>query len=253
MTCVISTIQRFPIKGLSPERLDRTALQPGQGVPGDRAYAFAVAGAPFDAAAPRHLAKTNFLMLMRDEALARLATRFDPATQMLSIADEGATLIDGCVAHADDRARLENFFQEYLGLVDRPHLVQAEGHMFSDRAEKVISFQNLASIEEFEQRVGADVAPVRFRANIHLAGLEPWVEFGWIGRRIRVGGATLQVIDPIRRCAATTVNPATAERDLNIPKLLMEHYGHMNMGIYVRVLEGGEIAAGNAVEVGAPA
>ena len=35
----IASIYRYPVKGLSPEALDRTALAPGQTVPLDRAYA----------------------------------------------------------------------------------------------------------------------------------------------------------------------------------------------------------------------
>jgi uncharacterized protein YcbX len=248
MTCVISEIYRFPIKGLSPERLDRVALAVRSGLPGDRAFAFALAKTPFNPAAPKYLPKTNFLMLMRDEALARLATRYDPIDNRLSIIENGRSHIEGSLAVIEDRARLESFFQNYLDLDAPPRLVQAEGHMFSDRGEKLVSLQNLASIEEFAGRVGVTVDPIRFRANVLVRGLAPWQEMDWIGRNVRLGTATLQVVDPIKRCAATTVNPATARRDLNVPKLLMEHYGHMNMGIYARVVMAGEIAIGDPIE-----
>lgn len=250
MTYVISDIFRFPIKGLSPERLERARLEVRQSVPGDRAFAFELANGPFDPAAPRHLPKTNFLMLMRDEALARLATRFEPETRTLHISQDGAEQISASLADAAGRTRLENFFQEYLDLDARPRLVQAEGHMFSDRGEKLISLQNLGSIKEFGSRVSAEVHPIRFRANVYVEGIAPWEEMSWIGRNIRLGTATLQVVDPIRRCAATTVNPQTAERDINVPKLLMEEYGHMNMGIYARVVAAGEIASGDTLEIG---
>jgi uncharacterized protein YcbX len=251
MTCVISDIFRFPIKGLSPERLSRISLVERRGLPGDRQYAFALARSEFDPAVPLHLPKTNFLMLMRDEELAKLATAFDPATLILTIRQDGVEVMSGNLAAPADRARLENFFQEYLRLDARPRLVQAENHMFSDRGEKLVSLQNLASIAEFGNRVGKNVHPIRFRANVHLDGLEPWQEMAWVGRNIRLGGATLQVVDPIRRCAATTVNPDTAERDINVPKLLMEEYGHMNMGIYARVISAGDIASGDSLDVAA--
>lgn len=250
MVGVISEIFRFPLKGLSPERLPHVELRARHGLPGDRAYAFALASSAFDPAAPRHMPKTNFLMLMRDEELARLDTSFDAAKQTLTVRQDGVEVIGGSVAEATGRARLENFFQEYLRLDARPRLVQAEDHMFSDRGEKLVSLQNLASIAEFGARVGAEVQPIRFRANVHLHGLEPWEEMEWIGRNFCLGSATLQVVDPIRRCAATTVNPETAERDVNVPKLLMEEYGHMNMGIYARVIAPGAIAEGDKLEIG---
>ena len=104
-------------------------------------------------------------------------------------------------------------------------------------------------MQETDWSPGADVDPVRFRANLLIDGLPSWEEFSWPGKHLKIGGATLEVIDPIRRCAATCVNPTTAERDLPIPTFLMEGYGHMNTGIYARVIEGGEIAVGNELTV----
>jgi len=245
----VKEIHRYPIKGLSVEKLPFVVLGPRQSIPGDRAFAFARASAPFDPAKPQHLPKANFLMLMRDEELARLKTNFDPATRRLTLREGGVTVIDGVLGNPADSRRLENFFQEYLDLQERPRFVEAPGHMFSDRAEKVISILNLASLRELANRIGAEVDPIRFRANLLIDGLAEWEEFTWPGRHITIGGATLEVIDPIRRCAATCVNPTTAERDLKIPTFLMESYGHMNTGIYARVIDGGEIAAGDDVSV----
>jgi len=245
----VKEIHRYPVKGLSVERLPFVVLSPRQSLAGDRAFAFARASAPFDPANPQHLPKANFLMLMRDEELARLHTSFDPATRKLTVRQGGVTVIDGVLGDPADSRRLENFFQEYLDLQDRPRFVEAPGHMFSDRAEKVISILNLASVRELASRIGAEVDPVRFRANLLIDGLSEWEEFTWPGRHIGIGGATLEVIDPIRRCAATCVNPSTAERDLKIPTFLMESYGHMNTGIYARVIAGGEIALGDNVSV----
>ena len=62
----------------------------------------------------------------------------------------------------------------------------------------------------------------------------------------RSGGGALR---RTRRCAATEVNPATAERDAKPPKWLLEHYGHADLGIYAEVLEGGRVAVGDALEL----
>jgi len=55
------------------------------------------------------------------------------------------------------------------------------------------------------------------------------------------------VVSPITRCAATTVNPATARRDVNVPRELMQHFGHNYMGVYAEVLEGGYLAVGDTL------
>jgi uncharacterized protein YcbX len=49
------------------------------------------------------------------------------------------------------------------------------------------------------------------------------------------------------RCAATNVNPVTAERDMALPATMMERYGHRELGIYLQILDGGIIAPGATV------
>src|SRR6266536_2620057 len=119
--------------------------------------------------------------------------------------------------------------------------------------DKYVSLINLASIAALEAFVAAPVDPLRFRANIYLEPAPAWSELDWIGSEITLGGARLRVIAPITRCAATQVNPATAERDLDIPAALQRGFGHNLMGIYAEVVEGGEIAIGDGLMLLPPA
>ena len=48
-----------------------------------------------------------------------------------------------------------------------------------------------------------------------------------------------------QRCAATNVNLETARRDVNIPLQLKQAFGHVDMGIYVSVINGGTIRQGD--------
>ena len=59
----------------------------------------------------------------------------------------------------------------------------------------------------------------------------------------------MRVVSPITRCAATEVNPDTAERDLDTVAALRRHFGHNLMGIYAEVTEGGPIAVGDTLSV----
>ena len=85
MPITISSIYRYPVKGLSPEQLSQTTLSPGCCLPEDRRFAIALASTRFDPERPRWLPKRCFAMLMRDEKLARLDTRFDAGTCELTI------------------------------------------------------------------------------------------------------------------------------------------------------------------------
>jgi uncharacterized protein YcbX len=77
MVGTVTAIYRYPVKGLSAERMDRVALMPGQCLPHDRRFAIALGSTRFNPQRPEWLSKIHFIMLMRDEKLARLETRFD--------------------------------------------------------------------------------------------------------------------------------------------------------------------------------
>ena len=61
--------------------------------------------------------------------------------------------------------------------------------------------------------IAAPVDPLRFRANVYFDGVADWSELDWLEREIVLGAARLRVVSAITRCAATEVNPLSAERD----------------------------------------
>ena len=77
----IADLYRYPIKGLSPEKMASLTLLREHGIPFDREYALALGTTAFDPDHPEPLDKGFFLMLRNNEALAALSTRFDPATR----------------------------------------------------------------------------------------------------------------------------------------------------------------------------
>jgi uncharacterized protein len=91
--------------------------------------------------------------------------------------------------------------------------------------------------------------PLRFRGNIHLAGLEAWAEFDLVGRTIALGTAELEVLKRIDRCAATDVDPGAGLRDLRLVATLEQNLQHHDCGIYARVTRSGLIRPGDAMRV----
>jgi uncharacterized protein YcbX len=254
MAAAIAAIYRYPVKGLSAEAMGRVSLTPGACLPEDRRFAIALGTTAFDPRHPTWLPKTVFVMLMRDEALARLETRFDPQTGRLSIAQDGRLLLDAPIGEPDGARRIAAFLEGFLeGRVKGPlRVVAAPGHTFADARRKpnattdqYVSLIGLASIRALEAAIGAAVDPLRFRANLYFDGPPAWRELDWLGREIGVGGVQLRPIAAITRCAATQVNPLTADRDLDIVAALERCFGHNLMGIYAEVAGGGEIAVGD--------
>jgi uncharacterized protein YcbX len=105
---------------------------------------------------------------------------------------------------------------------------------------------NLATVGAIENVVGAGVDPLRFRANLYVAGWPPWYELDLVGHEIAIGtGARIKIVKRIVRCAAIDVDPVTGIRDLSIPHALMRSFGHADCGVYGEVVKAGEIAVGD--------
>jgi MOSC domain-containing protein len=250
----IHAIYRYPVKGLSPEPLARTHLAVGATLPADRLYAIENGPSGFDLAAPRHFPKQRYLMLMRNERLARLRTRFDDTTHTLAIEQDSREAARGDLRTPGGRAAVERFFAHFCAdeLRGAPKVLHAPGFSFSDVAAKVVSIINLATVAAVENAVGVPVHPLRFRGNLYVSGWPAWGEFDLLGREITVGkSARLKIVKRIVRCAATNVDPDTGIRDLSIPQTLMRSFGHADCGVYGEVAEAGDIAVGDELSEGA--
>jgi GntR family transcriptional regulator/MocR family aminotransferase len=245
----VKAIYRYPIKGLSPEALPRVELCEGGAFPFDRVFALVRPGAPIDPEAPKWAKKGLFLMSMLDDGLSEVTTSVDPATLRLTIARERTPLLVADLGTRDGRADVEAFFHKQVpGLRETPRLVRSRDGHFMDKPENLISVINLATVRELERLWGHAIDPLRFRANIYIDDIPPWREFDWVGADLHIGGVAFRVDRRNGRCGATNVNPVTGRRDLDIPGALRAAFGHKDVGIYLRALEGGVVAVGDAVE-----
>jgi uncharacterized protein YcbX len=248
----IRSIYRYPVKGLSPQALEHAGLTVGGTLPHDRLYAIENGPTGFDPANPAYFPKQRFLMLMRNERLAALKTDYDEATHTLTIRHDGREAARGDLRTGEGRAAVEAFMNTFCAddLRGPAKVLQGQGHSFSDVAKKVVSIINLASVAALEAAVGQPVDPLRFRANLYVAGWPAWHEFALMGQELTAGGARLKVAKRIVRCAATNVDPQSGIRDLEIPQTLMRTFDHMDCGVYAEVIGGGDIKLGDTI--GAP-
>jgi uncharacterized protein YcbX len=247
----VEYLYRYPVKGLTAEALEAAEVEPGGCIPWDRSFALAQGDAPFDPAAPAWLQKTNFMCQMRNAKIAALASVFEPRDGTLTIrAPDGSFASENALSTVG-RARITAFLTGYLGDEVRgsPLFHHVPGHSFCDQREKVVSLINIASLHDYEAKVGARRHRRRFRANVWFSGAAPWSERGWVGQQIQLGGAVLRITRGITRCPATEVNPETGERDADPVAELRQLYGHVELGIHAKVIEGGRFALGDAIEV----
>src|SRR5215469_1699822 len=162
MAITIAAIYRYPVKGLSAETMSRVALIPGECLPHDRRFAIALGSTRFDPRRPEWLPKTRFIMLMRDERLALVQTRFDPESGELEIVENGRMLLCAPLTEPEGCRLVAEFFADLLGrdaLDGALRVVEAPGHAFADArrkpnatTDKYVSLINRASIAALEAK-----------------------------------------------------------------------------------------------------
>jgi uncharacterized protein YcbX len=230
--------------------MEAVDLASGDGLPQDRRFAFAQGEGAFDPAAPQWLPKRNFACLAVNARIAGIHAAYDPRTNALLLT-AGEARLAADLRTEEGRRAAEDWLAAYLGEEVRGglRLAEAPGHAFTDIPEKAVSLIGLASVAELGERAGMALDPLRFRANLLFSGAAPFAELDWVGRELLLGKARLKVFKQIQRCAATEVNPDTAQRDAKPPLWLRKQYGHAHMGVYATVLEGGRVAVGDALEL----
>ena len=246
----LTDIWRHPIKAHGFEALEQVSLIAGQTMPWDRAWAVAHDAARLDVDTAEWAPCSNFCRGAKAPSLMAIAAQVDVAagTVALSHPDQGAITIDP--ADPDDAARLIAWLRP-LNPPDRAapaRLYAVPGRGLTDSDFASVSIASHASRRAMEQKMGADLSPLRFRCNLWLDdGLAPWEEFDWIGREFSIGAVIFQAVEPISRCNAIKANPETGRRDIDPLAALDRDWGHQDFGILARVVTGGTIARGDTV------
>jgi len=244
----LERICRYPVKGFAGQNLDKAALAPGRGLPYDRHLAIVSGNRPETPAIGGWVPSRTFIQNTVFDDLLTFDCRFDPERDHLEFARRDGDRIRICLNVADDLKAANTVLARWFrgGPLGAVHLVrQSVEHGFWDYTDSMISIINLQSVESLARGAGQKLDPARFRGNLYIAGLPAWEEFSWTGKIVRVGETELQIIRPILRCAATSVDPESGVRDFNVPGLMQQKFGHAFCGVYARVISPGPIRIGD--------
>lgn len=194
----VTSLRRWPVKSMAGERLDALSLD-RWGATGDRTHAV------FDVfkGAPR---RVNAEVLPR---LLAWAAAYPSATVARDAPPQAVVTAPDGTARAWDDPELPAALAADLG---RPVTLAREPRGQQDRPATVhVTVE--ASLRALEESLGRPVDVARFRSNIHLdLDAEPYEEQRWLGRRLRIGDAELEVVEGCERCAIPTRDPETQEK-----------------------------------------
>jgi uncharacterized protein YcbX len=121
--------------------------------------------------------------------------------------------------------------------------------------EYPVSLLSQASIDFMGERLssGRKFEGRRFRPNFLIDGCSPHEEDLWLGGVVQIGAELrLRLVAPDPRCAITTLDPDTGERDFDVPRLLLSYRPSARapyFGVYGAVETTGTVSVGDAVEL----
>lgn len=249
MTGRIAHIIRHPIKSIGYEEIPAVSLTEGHCLPFDRVWAISHEAAGFDSPLGEWAAKRNFV---RGVAAPQLMAVTAKATDKgLSLNHPGQWRITLDPDRPEDQVKLIEWLRP-LWPDNRPApraVERVDGVSLADMKQPYVSILSRASLAQLADAASQPVSIHRFRSNLWVDGWEPGAERELIGKRLKIGGATLEIEMPITRCRATCANPETGEQDLETLDLLQSLWGNHQFGLYGRVVSGGDLFQGDAVEI----
>ena len=247
----VSDLWRYPIKSHGRESIDTVELTAGQTMPWDRHWAVTHGDSKFDAESPAWMMCRNFMIGASSPSLAGISAELDEKNEALTLRHTKLGELIFWPDNAQDQARFLDWVRPLCPADQRQPvgLVAAPNRGMTDTDYPTLSIVTNASHRAVEGRIGRPLERERWRGNIWLDGPSLWEEFEWIGKRIQIGGAVLEVIEPIQRCKHTMANPLSGVRDTDTLAALNEGFGHQDFGVYATVVESGNVSCGDTAKV----
>jgi uncharacterized protein YcbX len=223
----IAEIRRYPVKAMGGESLQSVEVD-SRGLVGDRWFSVV------DAEGKLATGKNSRRFRRFDEI-------FDYSAVM---ADDEARVVGPSGSWRVGDAELGRALAEHLGAEVR--VQRGTGSPFQDAGQ--VSLVGTASLDWCREHLDVDGDRRRIRPNLVVRTTEPFVEEGWSGATIRVGGVELRVVERIERCRMVDIaQEGLAEQAGWLKALARER--DLCLGVYADVTSVGSLAIGDRVHL----
>lgn len=270
-------LYRHAVKGLSADSLQQVTLTVGDAFPDDRRFALLIkpGKVEFSPIEPVWLHKENFLcaftapelmasweakyQIKDDESMTESETKTKRLLTLQHRQSQQIVLDDIDLATNTGKEQLASFFSQLSNqeLVCVAAESKDHSHQFGNTSSgiksngnsRTIHIINSETVKEISKTFGCHINPTRFRPNIVMEGLAPWEEFNWVGKKVKCGSTTLEVIKQTVRCKGVSMDPIDPDNVLDIPGMLSKFYPQYGpyLGVYAQVVESGTIQIGDLV------
>ena len=261
MSATISSINYCPVKSVSFQTIENCKIKKDIGIVNDRIFAFAKdldkeQAKLFEKSPDDRKGKWNKVLTLKNSpALNKYNFIFKDEKLTLTLKDKEILTID--INQLEQREALSNKISELESSLKQPiTLMKNREFPFFDTSisNKVnfvnsVSLLNIQSINDFQKKIERNVESSIFRGNICIDGIEPWKEREWIGKIIKINDVTFKVEKNIPRCVAINLKPQTDDNSFNLLQSLKKTYNHFEMGIYLTVLNDGQINIGDSISI----
>ena len=252
----VSAIYTSPVKSMALQT--PSSVQVGfSGIADDRR--FHLIDARGRLVTQRQLGRMVLILAAYDIESERLSLIFPDGQRLEDIVDVADAVttqvwgreVHGRVAAGDWNTALSEFCQSEVRLVKTDGICQTFD-------EYPVSLVSQASIDFLGQKAGGSKTfeSKRFRPNFLIDGCSPHEEDFWLGGVIGIGPELrLRLVAPDPRCAITTLDPATGQRDFDTPRLLQTYRPAVRasyFGVYASVETPGLVTVGDPVAVVVP-
>lgn len=239
----LSQIWRHPIKSLGAERVKEIKLEEGGTIPWDRRWALTYLNSRFDLQNPRWYPCQTFLRGSIAPLFAAVSAKLNEETGAITLMHPD---LNDLTFDLEDESSHSSFIKWVNPICPQnapvpTSLCRVPNRGMTDTDYPSISLNSLSSLSDLSDYMGLELHPRRFRGNLWVEELKPWYEEELIGKTLRIGSASLKVVEPIVRCNATKTNEKTGIRDADTLSALQNKCGHKNFGIYCKVICSGQI------------
>jgi len=277
----IAELWRYPVKSMGGERLEDARLS-SRGIPGDRGWALYDEGrkgitsakrlpsirhcraryssepVPGAGSPPAEItfpdgskASTNSMDAARRlgeltgravllRALGPAGSETDPRVTTAGESPESLRALMG-ILPGEPEADMSAFSPERLRVLRQGNFFDAHTlHLLTRTSLR--SLARLAPESDWDER--------RFRPNLLVETDERdgFPELAWLGRRLRVGSALIEVVTGCPRCVMVTLAGDGLPQDARIMRTLVRETRH-TAGIYASVVEEGSVRVGDGIVV----